>query len=759
MELSDSDFEDEVRRIARLLWPAAEYDGAKKEGGRERDGVFETDELICLIECTTSKKKEKAEYDAKKLAKLKSDLEKKVKGKAVKAFFITQEEPTADQRKVVQDQRAGIFALSYDQFRAQLIDAKSYLQARRNWRFGSVRDPESGKDVAQLDYVPLDFISSDGTLRSFDSILKDLPNKKRFVLLGDYGAGKSSTMREIFIRLATLYEETETLVFPVLLNLGEHFGQLDPVEALERHARKIGFSHPSHLVRAWRAGYVTLLLDGFDELATYGWAGRTKSLSDLRYKSMELVRRLVRDTPQGSAVVLSGRTHFFNNDHELRNALGLDGAFVRLSLSEFSEEQVSAYLKKKGWNQALPDWLPTRPLLLGYLASRNLLQQTLEVSAGSSPAVGWNQLFDRICSREAEIEVGIDAGTVRRLIERIATLARNSSDGLGPVTPAQVARSFEDICGYAPDDKGWVLLQRLPGLGVYSSGDDSRSFIDQDYCEVARAGDVYSFIDNPYGDVVDATHWQTALAPLGCEVLALRCHEAQFTESKLSVAAEKAISTHSYDTLGVDVILGIQQLRFSYSGKPLFIKDALIPELDIFSDSGDLSTILFQGILVGRLDMDASVQAQRMPRFSKCWFSFVDGRSGPQDLPAEVFDEGCIFDEFESGADTTSSILKLGIPLGSRVLLTVLKKLYAQRGVGRRESALFRGLDHHAQRLVPSVLNLLRQRGFATRTRLREEYIWLPSRSSQLVKRAKRILASPNSSDDSLLLEASGLDA
>jgi len=37
-------FENEVRRIARELWPQAEYDGSLIVDGRERDGIFETEE-------------------------------------------------------------------------------------------------------------------------------------------------------------------------------------------------------------------------------------------------------------------------------------------------------------------------------------------------------------------------------------------------------------------------------------------------------------------------------------------------------------------------------------------------------------------------------------------------------------------------------------------------------------------------------------------------------------------------------------------
>lgn len=39
-------FENEVRRIARELWPEAQYGGARIIDGSQRDGVFETEDCV-----------------------------------------------------------------------------------------------------------------------------------------------------------------------------------------------------------------------------------------------------------------------------------------------------------------------------------------------------------------------------------------------------------------------------------------------------------------------------------------------------------------------------------------------------------------------------------------------------------------------------------------------------------------------------------------------------------------------------------------
>ncbi len=71
---TDIGFENEVRRIARLLWPGSEYDGAAIEEGRERDGIFETSDFVHLIECTVSRSKQKAIDDLEKAHLLRSIL-------------------------------------------------------------------------------------------------------------------------------------------------------------------------------------------------------------------------------------------------------------------------------------------------------------------------------------------------------------------------------------------------------------------------------------------------------------------------------------------------------------------------------------------------------------------------------------------------------------------------------------------------------------------------------------------------------------
>ena len=96
---------------------------------------------------------------------------------------------------------------------------------------------------------------------------------------------------------------------------------------------------------------------------------------------------------------------------------------------------------------------------------------------------------------------------------------------MGPLSHDDIVRSFQSICGFAPDDRGVLLLGRLPGLGATSTEDGSRDFIDSDLADAARAGDVFRFIEDPFSFPLESpANWQITLGQLGKEVLARRSH-------------------------------------------------------------------------------------------------------------------------------------------------------------------------------------------------------------------------------------------
>jgi hypothetical protein len=753
MEQEHKDFENEVRRVARALWPAARYSGAVNVDGRERDGVFETEECIHLVEATTSRKLDKAKQDVNKLVSLKLKLQRPSSNKALRAWFITRDEPTADQRQVADRHKSFLTILGFSQFQSRLIDAPMYLTARENYAFGSVRDPVTGSQTAPINYVPLGLAEAGKpTIRTPDDVVGFLETSRRVVLLGDYGAGKSMTLLYLYRKLAARYRSGKSPQFPVYLNLRDHYGQTEPAEVLERHARAVGFEHPAHLVRAWRAGYVVLLLDGFDEVTGLSIQGLWRKLRPNRYRAMEPVRRLVNEHPISSGLAISGREHFFDNDTERRAALGISDS-LDLSLNEFTESQLQDYLKLTKLQGAVPSWLPSRPLLVAYLASRGLLEDVVgQWAAHLEPASGWNLLLDKITSREAQIEAGIDGPTVRRILERLATRARSAPDGLGSLGPDDIVSAFQEICGYAPDERGMLLLQRLPGLGVEQGESETRRFIDESFAETCRAGDIYAFTENPYDSSLYPESLECGAGPLGVSVAAEKFQRGGFAAAKVTAAIQRAAALgNSY--LAADLVLAAIEAGHEIA-PDVFVKDVLISQVEFSNGMPCSQSVHFQDCFFGDLGIDSELDSSALPKFERCYIARFDGRISEGDLPLGVFQD-CEIDSFAAGAETTNEILDLHLPLGVRVMITILKKLFERRGRGRRENALYRGLDHRARRLVPEVLQLLKANSVALPCRRGVETLWLPERSSKA--RAGRIISSPFAKDDLLVVAASKL--
>lgn len=754
MPIEDFEFENEVRRIARALWPVAQYQGATIEDAKERDGVFITDECVHLIECTVSRSQSKAKEDISKLTSLADKMRCRYSAKAVKCWFVTLNEPTADQRAISDKHAPLVSALSLNQFRSKLIDAAAYLECRKNYRYGSMQDLDFASATKDFQFVELDIYTDFGDRYAIYEIVEGLLESKRFVLLGDYGAGKSTTLREVFLNLQSKFLRNKSTKFPILLNLRDHYGQKNAAEALERHARNVGYHSPHHLVKAWRGGYTTILLDGFDEMAIAGWSGQASRLKKLRYDSMQLVREFIKDTPDQSGVIVSGRKNYFDSASELRKALGIDSRFTLLNLNDFTDEQVKDYLKKKGWTEAIPAWLPSRPLLLGYLASRGLLKQTVSMTKGLTPAAGWDALLTRICNREAEIEVGLDGETIRRLIENLASKARKDLDGLGPIPPDEVIKSFQEVCGFPPDDRSAVLIQRLPGLGIPNSEDGSRSFIDTSLADAAKAGDVVRFIENPYSiEIESAPDWQSTMNSLGRQVAAYQCGERNLNSGRVMLAIQQAAKKRETAALCADIVQVSQELDFGCPTNT-YIRGVFVSDITLGEFDKDYSCVEYQDCVFQYINLAMDVNEALLPRFVRCSFGSVDGRVSETDMPKDIFVE-CSYESFSKSSETSAAIMSLGLPLGVRVTLVVLKKLYLQAGAGRKDSALYRGLDQRAREVVPSVLQLLKRENLVLETKSSGNTLWIPVRAQGA--RVKRLISAPNSSTDSLIVHASSL--
>ena len=560
------------------------------------------------------------------------------------------------------------------------------------------------------------------------------------MLLGDFGAGKSTNLIQAYRRLETLFLKGESHQFPLFINLRDHHGQEEADEILTRHAKRIGFPVAAHLVRAWRAGYCHLLIDGFDEIAPSGATAKKSLLKTYRRQALIGVKELISQQPSGCGVVLSGRPNYFDSREERVSSLGASG-FADLTLSDFTDEQVQTYFKQVGLSGGVPSWFPKRPYLVATLARREV---GIPEGAAEGPGAGWDMLLSQIFDREAAIAPMVEGRAVREIAERLATKARTSFSGLGPLSGSDFQSAFKDVCGFEPDEKGQQLLARLSGLAGVRAGEDSRSFVDEDFADACRAGDVGRFVVAPWGGERDRLEDAIrALGPTGVAVLDHVLSE-DLTESLLQSSLEQATGAVKLDVWQLLSKRGISPLSVGIA------RDVVVSEVELLDAPPGASKLSIVDGFVDKLIFNGKNYGSCGLEFQSTWIREIVGPSGPSDVPRDFLDDGCSVDTWASEATRNAAVLASVTNVALAVMLTILRKTFIQTGNGRREDALYRGLGVDEQRYVEPVLAQLSRHQLLQSWKKRGRLLWIPNRGFQ--DRVNRILKSPNTSSDEVVV-------
>lgn len=718
------DFEKKVLEVAKLKFPYAQTLNNISIDGVERDGLFIGKDMVNYIECTISKKGDKAKKDINKLDSLKIKLERKY-NLPVGLWFITKDKPQPDQVKQAHSSKNQIRILSLNDFISTIFDANNYLRLRDEYNFGSVSFKVDGIESIKKEYIPIKLADIAVSDRLWDSedIANDLKNGKKFLILGQYGVGKSMTLRDVYYRLRADFISNKVNKFPIYINLRDHDGQTETDEVLFRHAKKIGYSNPHELVQAWLGGFVILILDGYDEISSLGYSNTVSKLKDLRYRSLKIVREFLNQCKQGNGLVLAGRSNYFDRPEELRNLLGVTSNYNVLSIDDFSPDQAREFLSVHEIEYDIPDWIPTKPLLLGYLIAKRILQNIN--TSTTSPAAGWDIILEEISRREAAIDSGVHPEDIRSIIEMLAAKARLYENELGPITDDDLKKTFLSVIGESPDDKGINILQRLPGLGPQSS-DGSRSFIDEDLASAAKAGYVSSYVIDPYNSTRDINieGWGKVLGTNGIEVLAyLIFVKLNLSKGQWRSSIEQA-SRSDYDVLAFDIYLAGRTKFRGWESDNLILGGFSVDEFIIDYELNE-SNVTLRDLYIGDLEIESREHMEYLPKFVECAIENVEGVKNEGQLPIDKFID-CAFNKFERNELTSNYLLSLDIPAPVSVGYSILKKLYMQRGRGRKESALSRGLPHSERQYVSEVLKVLSKNGYAIYSNASNSNIWLP---------------------------------
>ncbi|MDP4013656.1 MAG: hypothetical protein Q8P38_03390 [Candidatus Nanopelagicales bacterium] len=629
---SGPDFEVRALAMARAIHDPLGLQGASMVMGKERDGIFIDDGSINAYEFTVSPLKAKAVKDGEKLHELLRMLGGRPENryKTLSGWLVTESEPTAEQRDAIRRIAADgetIHIISYQVLRARLCDVERYLGCRGRAPFGSISYVEHH---ASVDINPK-FHDQSSEALDVRTLVERIASGDRALLVGEFGVGKSHALKELYEVLRKRYFKQPTQrPFPVHINLRDCAGLRSPSEVLRRHAEEIGFADERGLVSAWRAGACALLLDGFDEVIPSRWLGAVTTLKQVRWEALSPVRRLIREAPSHMGVIVAGRGHYFSSSDEMREVLGLQGSDV-LRLRDFDLQQANELLAASGSEAVLPDWLPTKPLLLVHLLKAGVLGGVSEIHSDLDPADAWRQLLRMICDREANIYASVPPSTIQSLLQRLATVARSKGDAIASLAREDLERVFVDVSGRSTDEEVLQLLMRLPGLAVAADSGfgEVRVFADEDLADTAYGEDLAAYLSSPFQGhpLCEAATWSDAAGNLAIEVCASALSEAAIAPRQVLAACDHRMNHHLSDAILMDSVRVADELEAEPDTRSYLVEGVLLRELSVSPDSRVVARTHLRDSLIDNLDLTYVDSADQCPMIERCLIERVDGVS------------------------------------------------------------------------------------------------------------------------------------
>lgn len=614
--------------------------------------------------------------------------------------------------------------------------------------FGSIRGPEDGRFDADLKYTPtkiLDTVSGD-YLHTGAIVRQVSRSPLRALIVGEYGAGKSMALRDIFQKLSKKYRNGEDAQFPVYVNLRDHIEQYDPDECLRRHASSVGMKKPQNLIKAWRSGLVYLLLDGFDELAPRIATSSRRRAQDLRNSAINLVRRLVEETPKEGSIILAGRNNYFDTNAELHSAIGVKSNWKIYEIHDLDDGDLARFIADHGWASGVPDWVPKKPLLISYVKQNGLIDDKGDVEMNiSDPAAGWDFLVQKICEREVnQVYVALEPEELRKIYGRLATFARRRSDRRGPLSFSDCRRAFVEVTGVEPEERSVTAILRLPGLSGSLTGVDaselergSRFFVDPDLADCLSAGDVEDAIRLPHGYNI-ATHEgiMHPLGELGRSVVFNRINpdgESRLRES-LRVFSEQR--TAASQNICADLVSIVFSNAVKIPTKTV-LSNIFLEKLPIEGDA-DFSSFTFDTCGFEKIVVDV-VPGGNMPTFQNCQIEYISAPTVMESCLRRKISQRNQIDRTEIIDVSYDTLRNDGAPEDYLDLISVIDKVFIQSTRGRQLGAIYRGRSEDRRGHIRDILDAMSRGGWISMVRRGGTEIIVPNMSR--AAEAKAIIA------------------
>lgn len=683
MKKSWKNLEIHVADLARAMWrrPVS----ADRLHGVNFDAVIKiSEEELVILEVTEEFSLEKIRGDVTKIAPVKIHMS--AESVIVRGYIVLNKTPTQGMRDIGAPHKIKVVSIA--EFEQEAYDFQSYHNNRLIYAFGSAVDPATGRtDI--FDYIPVSYIDRHNSKRyDINGIAENLSQGRRIVLLGEYGTGKSRCIKELFTRLSKTYQQASS--YPIAINLREHWGAQTGIEIIAGHLSRLGLSGMlDRTMQLLANGNICLLLDGFDELGaqTFGAFENEKRRNDIRKQALTGVCNLI--ALSSGPLIITGREHYFHDNKDLLDAIGLNlrdaGTQILGCRSEFEDGQANQYITSLGLTGNAPSWLPKKPLMFQILGTLDK-QDAEKILNSQFGEIGfWGQFIDAVCLREAKAHSSIDPGTVKQVLQNLARTTRYSPHALGRLTPKDISAAYERATGGSPDDAGNLMLTRLCTLGRVEPESPDRQFVDPYIVQLLFADCVTDDISTRDRETL-ATKFDQPLNHVGLYFLAQWIDTYEMRADSLSyLHCDPSAKNSQILAEIVSALLLVQNEPIDFDG--LQISYAELSDLSFSKVS--LKNISLKKCVIWNAYIDnCIVSSDDYVGIIGCDINTLHGVSSKLAAPSWI--QGCSIKE-TVGVTNSSRIKSSGLPAAQKLFLSIIHKIFFQRGGGRKENTLFRG--------------------------------------------------------------------
>lgn len=296
-------------------------------------------------------------------------------------------------------------------------------------------------------------------------------------------------------------------------------------------------------------------------------------------------------------------------------------------------------------------------------------------------------------------------------------------------------------------------MLRLPGFTSSPGKDDEREFIDVDFVDACAAGDVFRYIEDPFNfDNSMLSQCNSELGDLGLRVLSHQTKD--LSDKKIEASFTSIHKKEEQPYLSYDIFRLILMQNRSYNGEKIYFDEGLFKDMELDTDMS-ISNVEFSNCYFSEFEALITRNRYNKISFRNCSIINLVGPASEGEFRSSFdFLEGEIENMIDETA-TNAGVMEMSAPLGLRVLITVLRKIFIQKGKGRKDTALYRGLGQSARAKVDEVISLVQKHDFAHPYKRGGPTVWIPNRDK--ASTALKIIDRPQNVKHPIVKEAETL--